>query len=120
MSNPTRWSARRRLVAAAAASTDLYAPMTAGEVLQVRQLRVSASAPVEVVLYFSASAVTPASAAAIPESYVIFAAHLAANGGASPDLGCLGAWAPGPGLRLRLYVSGAATVNVAAEGVVDE
>lgn len=118
MSNPTRWRARRRLVAAGAASADLYTPAAAGDTLEVRQLRVTTSAAAEVVVYFSGSAVTPASAAAIPEDTVVFGAHLGANSGASPDLGCMGAWAPMPGQRLRVYVSAAATVNVAAEGIV--
>lgn len=118
--NPTRWKARRRYVAAAAGATDLYAPAAAGDVLNVRQLRVSSSAAAEVVVYFSSTSTAPASASAIPEDDIVFAASFGANGGAAPDLGCLGAWASKPGQRLRVYTSAAATVSVAAEGTTDE
>lgn len=116
----TRWKARIRPVAAAAAAYDLYTPPAAGDSAVVRQLRVSASAAAEVVVYHTFSAVTPASAAAIPADDIVFGVFLGANGGASPDLGCLGAWPSTPGARLRVYVSAAATVNVAAEGTIEE
>lgn len=118
--NPTRWTAARRIVAAAAASGDVYVPASPGDVLEVRQLRVASSAAAEVIVYWSTTTTTPAAATAIPEADIVFGVHLAANGGASPDLSCLGAWAPAPGRRLRVWISAAATVNVAAEGLVSD
>jgi hypothetical protein len=120
MSNPTRWKARGRFVAAGSDAFDLYTPLAAGDLLNVRQLRVSASAACEVVVYFTSSGVDPASAAAIPADDIVFGATFGANGGAAPDLGCLGAWPDSAGDRLRVYVSAAATVHVAAEGTVDD
>lgn len=120
MSNPTRWRARRRLVATGATATDVYVPLAAGEVLELRQLRVTASVAAEVIVYFSSTTAVPAAATAIPEDAIIFGANLAANGGASPDVGCIGAWAPSPGQRVRVWVSAAGTYHVAAEGIVSE
>lgn len=117
--NSTRWRAGKRIVAAGAASADLYAPLEAGDVLNLRQLRVSASAACEVIVYWATTTATPASATAIAEDDIVFGAFLAANGGASPDLGCQGSWAPAPGRRLRVWISAAATVHVAGEGIAE-
>lgn len=112
--NPTRWAADDRMTFAAAGSQELYAPLAAGDLLNVRQLTVSTEDAAELVVYFGRT-----DADRLLPGRVIRAAFLAANAGAAPDLGCLGRWAPAAGLPIRVYASAACDVWVAAEGFVE-
>lgn len=116
----TRWRASRRLTFAGAGDVDLYLPTAAGDVLNVRQLVVSTDAAAEVVVFFSESSAAAGDAAAAAADAIIFGAFLAANGGAAPDLSCVGAWAPKSGQRVRLYCSAAAHVIVAVAGLAED
>jgi len=113
MAGPDRWHADRRIVAAGAAHYDLMTPLAAGDRLRVRQLRVSSSAAAELVVYFGQADTDNV------DGNRVFGDFVGANSGAAPDLACQGAWAPRGGDRVRIYVSAAAIVHVAAEGDLD-
>ena len=99
---------------AAAGSIELYAPLGAGDVLNVRQLTVSTEDAAELVVYYGRT-----TADRTKPGHVIRGLFLGANGGAAPDLACVGRWSPAPGLPIRLYASAACDVWVAGEGKVE-
>lgn len=120
MSDPTRWRSSRKLTFAGAGYQDLYVPAEAGDVLLVRQLYISADSAVEVVVFFGAAAGSASEPGARDDdSARIFSHEPPANGGASPDLSCLGAWSPAAGRRVRVWCSAAADIHVGAAGTVE-
>lgn len=114
MPDPTRWRVTKRLTFAAAGSQDVYAPADPGDVLNVRQLTISSEDAAEIVAYYGA-----ADADRLNDQKAVAGLFLAANGGASPDMSCLGAWAPSPGMKLRVYASAACDVWITVAGVVE-
>ena len=109
-----RFAFDARTTFAAAGSVELYAPPTSGDVLNVRQLTVSTEDAAELVVYFGRT-----TADRLKPGYVIRGAFLGANGGAAPDLACLGRWSPSPGLPIRLYASAACDVWTTGEGRIE-
>lgn len=120
MTNPTRWRRARKITTTGAGYGDVYAPSEPGDVLNVRQLSVSCDAAIEVVFFFGAASGSTAEATARDdETARIFSHEPPANGGAAPDLSCLGAWSPSPGRKVRYYASGAADIHVQLAGYVE-
>jgi hypothetical protein len=112
--DPSRFRVAKRISIAAGAIATVYAPAESGDVLNLRQLTVSTDTAAEVVVFFG-----DAIGERLDDSKAIRGLWLAANGGASPDLGCLGAWSPKAGLPVKVYCSATAILWVAAEGVVE-
>jgi hypothetical protein len=112
--DPSRWRMSRRLTFSGAGSQVVYETLNPGDVLNVRQVTVSTDAAAEVVVFYG-----NATAERLIETRAIRAAFLGANGGAAPDLDCIGAWSPSPGLPIRVYASAACVVWVGLEGVVE-
>lgn len=115
-SNPTRFRVCRRITFAGAgqAAAPLFEPLSAGDVLTVRQLTISTEDAAELVVYFGDVA-----GDRLNDSKAISGVFLGANGGASPDKGCIGAWSPSPGLAIQIYSSAAADVWVDIAGYVE-
>lgn len=111
--NPTRWRRSRKIAFAGAgqAALPLYPVLTPQDLLNVKSLTISTDAPAELVVYFGLVA-----GDRTDEDNAIVGLFLAANGGASPDVGCLGSWSPLPGLSLQVWASAACNVWVAASG----
>jgi hypothetical protein len=99
---------------AGAGSVEIYAPLTAGDVLNVRELTISSDAAAELVAFFG-----EIDGDRLNEQKAINGLFLAANGGAAPDRSCLGAWSPSPGLAIRLWASAACNAWIAISGYVE-
>lgn len=114
--NPTRFRICRRITFAGAgqAAAPLFDPVNPGDVLTVRQLIVSTEDAAELVVYFGHVA-----ADRNDDQKAISGLFLAANGGASPDKSCIGAWSPAAGLPIQLYASAACDVWVDLAGYVE-
>lgn len=96
------------------AAAPLFAPLTPQDILNVRELTIASDAPAELVAYFGAAA-----ADRLVIDKAIAGLFLGANGGGSPDLGCLGAWSPLPGLSVQIYAGAACNVWVEIAGIVE-
>jgi hypothetical protein len=96
-------------------SIEVYKPKEPGDILDVRQLTISTLQAVELILYFGFAAGDEDRGENRIRGF-----YLGVNSGAAPDLACLGAWAPKPGMPIRLYAGGVCDVHLAIEGGVVE
>lgn len=120
MADPTRFRRARKVTLSGAGYVTLYEPVNAGDTLNLRQLAVSTDTAIEIVLFYGTASGTTAEAAARDDDTArIWSHEPAANGGAAPDLSCLGAWAPSPGRKVRLWGSAAADIHVSFAGTVE-
>jgi len=102
-----------RHVFAGAADIDVYVPPAAQNSWTITELFLSTDAAAELVLYEGFAAADNA------DGQRIRAGFFAANGGASPYLGCSHRPADKPGTHIRLHASAACTVHVQGEGWFD-
>lgn len=103
----------RRIVFAGAGDDDVYVPPAAENRWTITQLFLSTDSAAEVVLYEGFAAADNADGQRIRGGF------FAANGGASPYLGCSHRPADKPGTRVRVHVSAACTLHVQGEGWYD-
>jgi hypothetical protein len=99
---------------AGAGSVEIYAPLNAGDVLNVRKLTLSTDAAAELVAFFG-----EIDGDRLTEQRAIDGLFLAANGGAAPDPSCLGDWSPAAGLAIRLWASAACNAWISVAGYVE-
>jgi len=113
----TRFRVTRRVTfgGAGQAATPLYDPPTAGDIVNVRELTISSDAAAEIAVYFGNVAADRSD-----DQKAINGLFLAANGGAAPDRGCMGAWSPQAGLPIQIWAAAACNVWVAISGYIED
>lgn len=114
--NPTRFRRTTRVTfgGAGQAAAPIFTPLTVQDILNVRQLTISSDAAAEIVVYFGNAA-----ADRLDIDNAIVGLFMGANGGGSPDLGCIGSWSPNNGLPIQIWASAACNVWVTVAGVVE-